>query len=70
MSFRIIYTLERFLSAGVRVCILKKLSRDTRDTGCAQNRLCKGNIGQQLFPFDVIIALLSTMKVKSGKCNV
>ena len=49
---------------------LKKLSRDTRDTGWTQNRLCKGNIGQQLFPFDVIMALLSTVKVKSGKCNV
>ena len=70
MSFRIIYTLKRVPFCLCKSMHLKKLSRDTRDTGCTQNRLCKGNIGQQLFPFDVIMALLSTVKVKSGKCNV
>ena len=41
MSLRIIYTLERFLSASVGVWVSKNLSKDTRDTGCTLNQLCK-----------------------------
>ena len=44
MSLRIIYTLERFLSASVGVWVSKNLSKDTRDTCCTLNRLCKRKV--------------------------
>ena len=73
MSLRIIYILERFLSASVGVWVSKNLSKDTRDTCIllhTKSALHEEILANSFFPFVVIIALFSTMKVKFGKCNV
>ena len=51
MSLRIISTLESFPFFWCRSMDFKRMSKDTRDTGCTQHRLCKRKYWPIVFPY-------------------